>query len=132
MKIMYKIPPILIPAGLFVWLFLMPSSQDACAIGFNDAAAIGAAYMTHLSLHEIGHQVVAEEVEADFIRDCPPIKTSLRNRNWPMQRAGNAWQALHLNMPWNLTVVNQQHLTRPSGLDLISHALRFAPPRLAL
>jgi hypothetical protein len=32
----------------------------------QDAATIGAAYMTHLFLHEMGHQVVADEVGADF------------------------------------------------------------------
>ena len=31
----------------------------------QDTAAIGAAFMTHLSLHEIGHQLVAEEAGAD-------------------------------------------------------------------
>ena len=35
------------------------------AFEFEDTLAIGAAYMTHLSLHEIGHQVVADEVGAD-------------------------------------------------------------------
>ncbi len=31
----------------------------------RDSAAIGTAFMTHLTLHEMGHQVVAEEVGAD-------------------------------------------------------------------
>ncbi len=31
----------------------------------QDAAAIGAAYMTHLFMHEMGHQVLADEVGAD-------------------------------------------------------------------
>jgi len=51
--------------GLLVCLFLMGNAQTACAFGFRDVASIGAAYMTHLSLHELGHQVVAEEVGAD-------------------------------------------------------------------
>ena len=45
-------------------LFVLPPPA-ASAFGSGDAAAIGAAYMTHLSLHEIGHQVVAEKVGAD-------------------------------------------------------------------
>jgi len=45
-------------------LFVLPPPAVS-AFGSGDAAAIGAAYMTHLSLHEIGHQVVAEEVGAD-------------------------------------------------------------------
>jgi len=51
--------------GLLAWLFLMINGESACAFDFTDISAIGAAYMTHLSLHEIGHQVVAEEVGAD-------------------------------------------------------------------
>jgi len=43
----------------------MPVFDRACAFDFTDISAIGAAYMTHLSLHEIGHQVVAEKVGAD-------------------------------------------------------------------
>jgi len=38
------------------------------AFTFTDVAAIGAAYLTHLSLHEVGHQVVAEDVSADSPR----------------------------------------------------------------
>jgi hypothetical protein len=37
----------------------------ALAFKFKDVASISAAYMTHLSLHELGHQVVAEDVGAD-------------------------------------------------------------------
>ena len=51
--------------GLLACLFLMNTGQTAYAFGFRDVASIGAAYMTHLSLHELGHQVVAEEVGAD-------------------------------------------------------------------
>jgi len=43
----------------------MPPGQNACAFDIKDAASIGAAYTTHLFLHEVGHQVVAEEVGAD-------------------------------------------------------------------
>jgi hypothetical protein len=50
---------------LIVWLLFVPDSERAYAFDFTDIGAIGAAYMTHLSLHEVGHQVVAEEVGAD-------------------------------------------------------------------
>jgi len=43
----------------------MLSPQPIVALDFKDATAISAAYMTHLFLHEVGHQVVAEEVGAD-------------------------------------------------------------------
>jgi hypothetical protein len=56
---------ITIVVGLLLCLFLMNKGQTACAFGFKDVASIGAAYMTHLSLHELGHQVVAEDVGAD-------------------------------------------------------------------
>jgi hypothetical protein len=59
---------ITIVMGLLVCLFLMDNGQTACAFGFSDVASIGAAYMTHLSLHELGHQVVAEDVSADSPR----------------------------------------------------------------
>ncbi|GAI95469.1 unnamed protein product [marine sediment metagenome] len=45
-------------------LFMLPP-PSALALDFKDVADIGAAYMTHLSLHELGHHVVAEEVGAD-------------------------------------------------------------------
>ena len=50
---------------VIVWLFFMPNSEGACAFEFEDTVAISAAYMTHLSLHEIGHQLMADEVRAD-------------------------------------------------------------------
>jgi hypothetical protein len=62
---MDKIRPVVIAAGLIVCLFFVPPTERACAFDFQDAAAIGAAYTTHLFLHEMGHQVVAEEVGAD-------------------------------------------------------------------
>jgi hypothetical protein len=52
------------PAGLIVWLCLVASAQNARAFDGNDPAAIGAAYTTHIVLHEMGHQVVAEDVGA--------------------------------------------------------------------
>jgi len=48
---------------VIVWLLFM--AKGVRAFEFEDTLAIGAAYMTHLSLHEIGHQVVADEVGAD-------------------------------------------------------------------
>ena len=62
---MHKIRPIMTAAGLIVWLFFMPFGQSACAFDFKDVTAIGAAYTTHLFLHEVGHQAVAQEVGAD-------------------------------------------------------------------
>ena len=56
---------IIIVVGLLACLFLMNTGQIAYAFGVRDVASIGAAYMTHLSLHELGHHVVAQEVGAD-------------------------------------------------------------------
>ena len=49
--------------GLCV-LFMLPP-LGALALDSKDIASIGAAYTTHLFFHEMGHQVVAEEVGAD-------------------------------------------------------------------
>jgi len=46
-------------------VLFMLSPPPVVALYFKDVASIGAAYMTHLFLHEVGHQVVAEEVGAD-------------------------------------------------------------------
>ena len=62
---MCKIRYIMMIMGLFIWLFLMTNADSACGFDLTDIGSIGAAYMTHLSLYEIGHQVVAEEVGAD-------------------------------------------------------------------
>jgi len=51
--------------GSTLYLLFAIFTQGACAFDFEDAAAIGGAYATHLFLHEMGHQVVAEEVGAD-------------------------------------------------------------------
>ena len=56
---------ITVVVGLLIWLFLMNTGRISYAFGFRDVASIGAAYMTHLSLHELGHHVVAQEVGAD-------------------------------------------------------------------
>jgi len=63
--IMRKNRFITVLVGLLIWVFLMNTGQIAYAFGFRDVASIGAAYMTHLSLHELGHHVVAQEVGAD-------------------------------------------------------------------
>jgi len=63
--IMRKSRYITVVVGLLAWLFLMSTGQTVYAFGFRDVASIGAAYMTHLSLHELGHHVVAQEVGAD-------------------------------------------------------------------
>jgi len=49
--------------GLCVLFMLLP--PGALALDSKDIASIGAAYTTHLFFHEMGHQVVAEEVGAD-------------------------------------------------------------------
>ena len=49
--------------GLCVLFMLLP--PGALALDSKDVASIGAAYTTHLFFHEMGHQVVAEEVGAD-------------------------------------------------------------------
>ena len=51
--------------GFTLSMLLMLCDTGALAFNFEDAAAVGAAYTTHLFLHEMGHQVVAEEVGAD-------------------------------------------------------------------
>ena len=96
---------------LIVWLFFVPDNERAYAFDFTDIGAIGAAYMTHLSLHEIGHQIVAEESGADspkmsFFtkkdgRLYPGLSTYKdipKESKCPMQRVVIGWQALHLNM----------------------------------
>jgi hypothetical protein len=63
---MHKIRFAVVGASLIVWLLFMITSEGVCDLEFKDTVAITAAYMTHLSLHEIGHQVVAEEVGAGY------------------------------------------------------------------
>jgi hypothetical protein len=57
-----------IRASLIGCLALIGTGDGARAFEFADTAAIGAAYMTHLSLHELGHQLVAEEAGTDAPR----------------------------------------------------------------
>ena len=49
--------------GLCVLFMLLP--PGALALDSKDVVSIGAAYTSHLFFHEMGHQVVAEEVGAD-------------------------------------------------------------------
>lgn len=64
MKATYHIHPVRAAAALILWLSMMISAQPASAFQFNDMVSIGTAYTTHLFLHELGHQVVAQEVGA--------------------------------------------------------------------
>jgi hypothetical protein len=62
---MRKIAPIVSAAGVIIWLISVCLVEKARAFDSADIASIGAAYTTHLFLHEMGHHVVAEEVGAD-------------------------------------------------------------------
>ena len=57
--------PTIVGTAFVLSVLFMLSPQRIVALDFKDATAISAAYMTHLFLHEVGHQVVAEEVGAD-------------------------------------------------------------------
>ena len=62
-KTIISLPKVAWLTAILLYLFYAPA-----AYGFDyikDTAAIGAAFMTHLTFHEIGHQVVASEVGAD-------------------------------------------------------------------
>jgi hypothetical protein len=77
---MSEIRPGLIATACFLTcLFFMSMAESAGAFDFNNtlenAAAVGAAYVTNLYLHELGHQVVANEVGAD----SPKIAFFTRN-----------------------------------------------------
>ncbi|MGA1823196.1 MAG: hypothetical protein ACMUIP_00940 [bacterium] len=48
--------------GLIILLFMV---RNALAFDFRDIADIGAAYTTHLFLHEMGHHIVANRVGAE-------------------------------------------------------------------
>ena len=53
---------------LLATLLFVPISVNAWDLDFKDAVEIGTAYMTHLGLHELGHQLIADEVGADSHR----------------------------------------------------------------
>ncbi len=48
--------------GLVLAVVGLISGPKAWAFGFGDMLEVGSAYLTHLSLHELGHQLVADEV----------------------------------------------------------------------
>jgi hypothetical protein len=64
MKTTHHFRPVVAVGGFLVWLFLVGPTQPAFAFQFNDIVSVGAAYTTHLFLHEMGHQVVAQDVGA--------------------------------------------------------------------
>ncbi len=66
--ITHNVRTLITAAGLIVCLYIVASAQNARAFDGRDLAAIGAAYTTHIVLHEMGHQVVAEDVGADSPR----------------------------------------------------------------
>lgn len=65
MSVRGKVFPIVMTVGLLAALSFMHGARSVFAFDFGDAAAVGAAYTTHLFLHEVGHQVVADYVGAD-------------------------------------------------------------------
>ena len=56
---------ILIKMSLIAMCLMMVQVRSASAFELKDIASIGAAYTTHLFFHELGHQVVADNVGAD-------------------------------------------------------------------
>jgi hypothetical protein len=50
--------------GFIVWMLLARPDQPAFAFQLNEVISAGAAYTTHLVLHEMGHQVVAQDAGA--------------------------------------------------------------------
>jgi hypothetical protein len=59
-----RIKPGYILTGVIgLWVFFIPM-HGVQAMDFNDFMDIGAAFMTNLAIHEVGHQIVADEVGA--------------------------------------------------------------------
>jgi hypothetical protein len=50
--------------GFIVWLLLVRPAQPAFGFQLNEVISVGAAYTTQLVLHEMGHQVVAQDTGA--------------------------------------------------------------------
>jgi len=50
--------------GFILIIMSLVPNRSAWSINFFDLFKIGSAYLTHLTLHEIGHQLVADEVGA--------------------------------------------------------------------
>ena len=57
--------PIMITLALLTALLCLTYAQPVRAFNLKDLADIGSAYMTHLVMHEMGHEVVANEVGAE-------------------------------------------------------------------
>ena len=61
-----KVRPILVAVSIMSLILFLPKGKNASAFDIMDAvadaASIGSAYMTHLFFHEMGHQIVADEV----------------------------------------------------------------------
>ena len=49
----------------FAGLLIIAQNHNVTAFDLGEVVAIGTAYSTHIFLHEVGHQVVADEVGAD-------------------------------------------------------------------
>jgi hypothetical protein len=64
MKTTHHIRPVVAVGGVIACLFLMRPAHSAFAFKLHDVISVGAAYTTHLMLHEMGHQVVAQDVGA--------------------------------------------------------------------
>jgi len=64
-KTMHKIRSIMIALGCLACLPSMYNVAEVYAFNFSDLLSIGSAYSTHLFLHELGHQVMADEVGAE-------------------------------------------------------------------
>lgn len=65
----------MIGLGLIMWLLLIQIGKSY-AFEFKDVTSIGVAYITNVFLHEVGHQVVANDVDADS-----PKMSFLTHRN---------------------------------------------------
>ena len=72
LKTRIKIFPKVIAACFLLGILFMPNVTHASFFGinfdFNDLASIGSAYTTHIFFHELGHQIVADDVGADSHR----------------------------------------------------------------
>jgi hypothetical protein len=50
--------------GFILIIMSLAPNRSAWSINFSDLFEIGSAYLTHLTVHEMGHQLVADEVGA--------------------------------------------------------------------
>ena len=50
--------------SLILIIITLTSSRSAWSFNFFDLIEIGSAYLTHLTIHEMGHQIVADQVGA--------------------------------------------------------------------